>query len=279
LHRTYRSRGVQALIVDVTETPAMAESWARRHKFSFPVLLDPDGKATSQYAPPDALPDLPRDQVPIASNLIIAARKIASAFSTPQARRQAGRSPGSPGRAAGQQAMIATLLLVLIAADPDGPPAVVTVEAKAVSLAVGERGVLEVVATIREGFRIQANPASRPFLVPAHLELEPTARLELGPPEYPPGKAHRLRGTTEDLSVYEAGGDPGSVKAGAGEGRSARRSRRGGPAAVPGRNERVTSARRVRSRSGPSPRGSRRRLTAVGPAHPYMLFLPANLWE
>jgi hypothetical protein len=99
--------------------------------------------------------------------------------------------------------MIATLLLVLIAADPDGPPAVVTVEAKAVSLAVGERGVLEVVATIREGFRIQANPASRPFLVPAHLELEPTARLELGPPEYPPGKAHRLRGTTEDLSVYE----------------------------------------------------------------------------
>jgi peroxiredoxin len=53
------------------ETPAMAESWARRHKFSFPVLLDPDGKATSQYAPPDALPDLPRDQVPIASNLII----------------------------------------------------------------------------------------------------------------------------------------------------------------------------------------------------------------
>ena len=49
----------------------MAEAWARRHKFSFPVLLDPDGKATAPYAPPDALPDLPRDQVPIASNLII----------------------------------------------------------------------------------------------------------------------------------------------------------------------------------------------------------------
>jgi peroxiredoxin len=71
LHQTYRERGVRALIIDVMETPVMAEAWARRHKFSLPVLLDPDGKTTSRYAPPDALPDLPRDQVPIASNLII----------------------------------------------------------------------------------------------------------------------------------------------------------------------------------------------------------------
>ena len=71
MQQTYRSRGVQALIIDVMETPVVAEAWAKRHKFSFPVLLDPDGKATSLYAPPDALPDLPRDQVPIASNLII----------------------------------------------------------------------------------------------------------------------------------------------------------------------------------------------------------------
>jgi hypothetical protein len=71
LQQAYRDRGVQALIIDVMETPATAEAWTRRHKFSFPVLLDPDGKATSPYAPADAVPDLPRDQVPIASNLII----------------------------------------------------------------------------------------------------------------------------------------------------------------------------------------------------------------
>jgi len=53
------------------ETPAVAQAWANRWGFSFPVLLDPDGAATSPYAPADALPDLPRDQVPIASNLII----------------------------------------------------------------------------------------------------------------------------------------------------------------------------------------------------------------
>jgi hypothetical protein len=71
LSETYRDRGVQALIVDVMETKTVAEGWANRWKFSFPVLLDPDGTATSPYAPAGALPDLPRDQVPIASNLII----------------------------------------------------------------------------------------------------------------------------------------------------------------------------------------------------------------
>ena len=71
MQQTYGDRGVQALVIDVMETPDVAESWAKRHKFSFPVLLDPDGKATSPSAPPGAVPDLPRDQVPIASNLII----------------------------------------------------------------------------------------------------------------------------------------------------------------------------------------------------------------
>ena len=39
--------------------------------FVFPVLLDESGAVSASYAPPDAVPDLPRDQVPIASNLII----------------------------------------------------------------------------------------------------------------------------------------------------------------------------------------------------------------
>ena len=39
--------------------------------FTFPVLLDEDGSVSASYAPEGLLPDLPRDQVPIASNLII----------------------------------------------------------------------------------------------------------------------------------------------------------------------------------------------------------------
>jgi hypothetical protein len=70
-------------------------------------------------------------------------------------------------------------------------------------LAAGERGVAEIVAIVRKGFRIQANPASQPFLVPALLEIEENERVQVGAPEYPPGQPHRLRGTAEDLSVYE----------------------------------------------------------------------------
>ncbi len=54
------------------ESKETAKSWAiDRHKFTFPVLLDLDGQAAVKYAPPGILPDLPRHEVPIASNLII----------------------------------------------------------------------------------------------------------------------------------------------------------------------------------------------------------------
>jgi peroxiredoxin len=72
LAEAYRERGVQALVIDVMEPEATAAAWARKWAFPFPVLLDADGNVAESYAPPpDVLPDLPRNQVPIAANLII----------------------------------------------------------------------------------------------------------------------------------------------------------------------------------------------------------------
>ena len=62
---------MQVLVIDVLETEEAARSYAERSKFTFPVLLDTDGEVSASYAPADVLPDLPRNQVPIASNLII----------------------------------------------------------------------------------------------------------------------------------------------------------------------------------------------------------------
>jgi len=59
------------LVVDVKEPREKAGDWARKLKFTFPVLLDPEGKAAATYAPAGVLPDLAREEVPIASNLII----------------------------------------------------------------------------------------------------------------------------------------------------------------------------------------------------------------
>ena len=68
---------MQVLVIDVLESAADTQKYVERSKFTFPVLLDSDGAVSTSFAPAGVLPDLPRDQVPIASNLIIdAAGKI-----------------------------------------------------------------------------------------------------------------------------------------------------------------------------------------------------------
>lgn len=58
-------------MVNVKESKTKAARWARALKWTVPILIDIDGGVAVRYAPADILPDLPRDQVPIASNMII----------------------------------------------------------------------------------------------------------------------------------------------------------------------------------------------------------------
>ena len=58
-------------MVNVKEPRDVVSRWAAALNFTIPVLLDTDGEVATRYATPGAVPDLPRDQVPIASNLII----------------------------------------------------------------------------------------------------------------------------------------------------------------------------------------------------------------
>lgn len=71
LSKKYKDRDVQALVIDVLEDKEKTTAWAEKLEWSLPVLLDLDGKVSASYAPEGVLPDLPRNQVPIASNLII----------------------------------------------------------------------------------------------------------------------------------------------------------------------------------------------------------------
>lgn len=100
--------------------------------------------------------------------------------------------------------MIAVVLLAAAVQAVPPPPVVVTVAVpEKARLVAGGSTRVRVVATIKKGFHIQANPASEPYLVPARLRLREDDRVRVGPVEYPPGKPHRLRGTSSDLSVYE----------------------------------------------------------------------------
>ena len=100
--------------------------------------------------------------------------------------------------------MIGLLLLTLGAQTPAIPKVVVTIEEpEAVRIVEGEPAEARIVATIKDGFKIQANPAADRFLIPARLRFEPDDRVRVGPPKYPAGKSYRLQGATSELSIYE----------------------------------------------------------------------------
>lgn len=64
---------MKVLIIDVKEPRQTVEKWSKKHGFTFPALLD-DGKIAAAYALPDVLPDLPREDTVIASNVVIDGR-------------------------------------------------------------------------------------------------------------------------------------------------------------------------------------------------------------
>src|SRR6267143_2080190 len=72
LYKTYWQKDVQVFIVDVKEGEDLVTKLSlKKFNFSFPVLLDKDGTVSAKYAPDGVQPDLARDEVPLASNLII----------------------------------------------------------------------------------------------------------------------------------------------------------------------------------------------------------------
>lgn len=72
LYQDYKDRNVEVLIIDVKEPDHLVkEKLQDRFNFSFPVLLDEDGAVAASFAPEGVLPDLARDEVMLASNLLI----------------------------------------------------------------------------------------------------------------------------------------------------------------------------------------------------------------
>jgi hypothetical protein len=84
------------------------------------------------------------------------------------------------------------------------PDDIVTVQPPpVVTLAVGETAVAHLRVAVADGYHIQANPASDPFLIPARLELKPKMGVRARNPQYPPARPYRLAGTSSDLRTYD----------------------------------------------------------------------------
>lgn len=72
LTQEYEDKNVKVLIIDVKEPKSLVKkSLKERFDLSFPVLLDSDGTVAASFAPDGVLPDLERDEVMLASNILI----------------------------------------------------------------------------------------------------------------------------------------------------------------------------------------------------------------
>lgn len=72
LYQDYKDKNVAVLLIDVKEPKALVkEKLADKYNLSFPILMDFDGEVAASYAPEGVLPELDRDEVMLASNLLI----------------------------------------------------------------------------------------------------------------------------------------------------------------------------------------------------------------
>ena len=72
LYDEYAPSKVGVLIIDVKEPRELVDSKLQRSfNLSFPVLLDLDGAVAASFAPLDVLPELARDEIMLASNILI----------------------------------------------------------------------------------------------------------------------------------------------------------------------------------------------------------------
>jgi DsbC/DsbD-like thiol-disulfide interchange protein len=82
-------------------------------------------------------------------------------------------------------------------------PIVTIIPAEQVAIVKGQTVQLSVRAKIKQGFHVQANPASDEFLIPTTLTVDAGKDIVPGEPVYPGGHPYRLKGSTDDLLTYE----------------------------------------------------------------------------
>jgi len=72
LSQNYKDKNVAVLLMDVKESKELVEEKLKnRFNLTFPIVLDSDGGVAASFAPKDVLPDLSRDEVMLASNILI----------------------------------------------------------------------------------------------------------------------------------------------------------------------------------------------------------------
>jgi len=172
----------------------VARAWAERVGLTLPVLLDSDGGVAEAYAPEGVLPELPRNQVPIASNLIIDREGRIRFYELLDSRNFDSRLIRLRAR----------LDALLAAETPEAADAIVAVASPAdLVLRPGQTVRARVHVTIDPAHHVMANPASEEYFVPLSLEISSSGPLVAGPTIYPAGVPFEVDGMEKPLATYE----------------------------------------------------------------------------
>ena len=67
----------------------------------------------------------------------------------------------------------------------------------------GKTGELKLEVSVKDGYHVQANPASHEFLIPVNIENISGEGISFGKPKYPAGKPFNIETSEEPLSVYD----------------------------------------------------------------------------
>lgn len=99
--------------------------------------------------------------------------------------------------------LISALLWSLSAIGFDSSPRLTVEGVSPARLKAGESATVVLELKVREGFHVQANPASRPQLIPTKVDVTAASGFEALKPAYPAPKPYKIAGLDTMVDTYE----------------------------------------------------------------------------
>lgn len=196
-YQEYKKKNVQVFIIDVLEPKNLVEQKLRdKFNLTFPILLDEDGAVATRFAPPDVLPDLKRDEVMLASNLIIDPNGNIQYMSLLD-------TQNFDAKLVALRNKMDELLKDDTYKQTSSTDFIQYKGSSSTNLASGGQSAITVSFQIKDGYHIQANEVNDDSLIPVRLEMGTSEGIYYGQPVFPEWKEFKMEGTNDRLWVFD----------------------------------------------------------------------------
>lgn len=196
-YQEYKKKNVQVFVIDVLEPKNLVEQKLRdKFNLTFPILLDEDGAVATRFAPPDALPDLKREEVMLASNLIIDPDGNIQYMSLLN-------TQDFDAKLVALRNKMDELLKDDTYKQTSSADFIQYKGSSSTHLESGGLSAITVSFQIKDGYHIQANKVNDDSLAPVRLEMGTSEGIYYGQPIFPEWKEFKMEGTNDRLWVFD----------------------------------------------------------------------------